>query len=334
MKRFWILDSGFWIGGPRRSRAQSRIENRKSKIVALVLWGVLAAPCTALAQQEEAPSVELSANLVTVTLVVRDASGALVTDLKPEDFAVYEDEALQEVGGFFRQQEIPLRLAFLFDTSLSVAKRLDFERRAAGRFFAQALRPGDEAALYSISTDPRLEQPLTPSAASLVAAAGRLKAGGITSLFAALDAAAKYLVKAQGRRVIVLLSDGSDTGSVQTMAEALESAQRADAVIYGIGSLGEGKVVSPTGRLGQETLQMLSGQTGGAAFFPQVGVTPEREASELDAAYAHLLEEVRAQYVLTYYSSNPARDGRFRRLRVQVRRPGLRVTARSGYYAN
>src|SRR3954463_9121028 len=103
--------------------------------------------------QPEADEVQLTANLVTVTVAVRDRSGALVTDLTPADFAVYEDGRPQDVDQFAKQGEVPLRLVLLFDTSLSVKNRIAFERRAAARFFTEVLKPGDQAALYSVSTD-------------------------------------------------------------------------------------------------------------------------------------------------------------------------------------
>jgi Ca-activated chloride channel family protein len=277
--------------------------------------------------------IQLSSNLVTVTVAVRDASGALVTDLKPEDFSVFEDEVQQEIEGFFREREIPLRLALLFDASISVAKRLDFERRAANRFFSNMLRPGDQAALFSISTEWKLEQPLTSSPTALAQAAARLRADGITSLFGSIDAAAKYLAPTDGRHVIVLLSDGNDTGSSIKPEEALASAHLADAVIYAICSTPEAPASKPLDRIGQQTLRALCKHTGGSVFVPSADASSEREAAELDAAYAKLLEELRSQYVLTYYSSRPANDGTYRKLRVEARRPGYTVAARAGYFA-
>jgi Ca-activated chloride channel homolog len=277
--------------------------------------------------------IEISSNLVTVTVAVRDTAGALVTDLKPEDFALYEDGVEQEIEGFYREREVPLRLALLFDASISVAKRLDFERRAANKFFSSVLRAGDQAALFSISTDWKLEQGLTASPASLGQAASRLKADGITSLFDAIVGSAKYLSGADGRRVIVLLSDGNDTGSSSKPEEALASAQLVDAIVYAICSTPEAPASRPLDRQGQQTLLAFCRHTGGSAFIPPAGLDGARETAELDAAYAKLVEELRSQYILTYYSTRPANDGTYRKLRVQARRPGLTVASRSGYYA-
>lgn len=277
-------------------------------------------------------SLDLAANLVTVTVVVRDPSGALVTDLTPDEFAVFEDGKRQDVDRIARQGEVPLRLALLFDASISIKKRLDFEKRAAERFFTSVLRPGDQAALISISTDWRLEQPLTGSAGALVDATERLTAAGITSLYGSIQGASKHLGASDGRRVIVLLSDGYDTKARETLANALEAAQRSDIVIYSISPSGAGDDLSASGKIGGEALRKLTDDTGGRAFFPPLEAKPADEAATLDDIYSRITAELQAQYVLTYYSPAPTEDKAFRTIRVAVTRPGVTVSARKGYY--
>jgi Ca-activated chloride channel family protein len=278
--------------------------------------------------------LSLSSNLVTTTVVVRDASGAFVTNLGTADFAVYEEGVRQQVDEVYAQGEVPLRLALLFDASLSVKTRLNFERRAAARFFGEVHRPSDQAALYSVSTAWKVEQPFTSSAESLIAASSRLEAKGITSLYGAIQAASKDLAATEGRRVMVILSDGYDTAQRETLAQTLEAAQRADVVIYGISPAGSGQATSSAAVKGAGALRQLCEQTGGVAFFPPVVEKEWQEAQDLDAIYARLVEELRSQYVLTYYSNAPTRDGKFRALRVEVKRPGVTVSARKGYYAD
>lgn len=300
-------------------------------LIATVVAALCAsAPCAALQDQSD---VELSADLVTVTTVVRDQSGAFVTDLEAKDFTLYEDGVAQPIDQVYRQQELPLRLALLFDASLSVRNRLDFERRAAGRFFESVLRPNDQAALFAITTEWRRVQPLTSSVPTLVDALGTIEAEGITSLFGAVDGASTYLGQADGRRVAVVLSDGYDTAEQSTLAQALETAQRNDVVIYGISPSGESDDPSPATRIGRASLTRLCDETGGVAFFPAVEHDKAREGSDLDAIYRRVADEIRAQYVLTYYSNAPSHDGRFHTLRVEPKRPGLTVTARKGYFA-
>lgn len=292
-------------------------------------------PVTEPPPVEEPPqTVELSANLVTIAVVARTVNGDLVSDLSASDFAVYEDGKAQEVDQFYKQGDVPpLRLALLFDASLSVRTRLDFEKRAASRFFSQAFRPGDQAALYSVASTWTLMQPLTGSVGSLVDATDHIEAGGTTSLYGAVISASQYLGESEGRRVVVLLTDGYDNAARETLAGTLESAQRNDIVIYGISPSGTGDSKSQVAKLGSAALDKLCEQTGGRAFFPPIEMTPEAEVQSLDRIYQRIIAELQAQYILTYYSNEPAKDGRFRSLRVAVRRPGVSVSARKGYYA-
>lgn len=312
-------------------------------ILSLLLAALVAASTVRAQQPVEPPpppeppdegdqSVQLAANLVTLTVVVRDASGALVTDLAPKDFTITEDGKRQDVDKFYHQGEVPLRLALLFDASISIKDRLEFEKRAASRFFSDVVRPGDEAALVSVSTEWRIEQALTPSAESLTAATSRLTASGITSLYAAVQGASRNLADADGRRVIVILSDGYDTRQRESLANALEAAQRGDIVIYCISPAGAGDDQSPSGRLGAGALRRLADETGGRAFFPPIEAKLTDEAATLDAIYQRIIEELKAQYVITYYSTTSPEDKSFRSIQVAVNRPGMLVSARKGYY--
>lgn len=294
-----------------------------------------AEPVTEPPPVEEPPqTVELTANLVTIAVVARSANGELVTDLTAADFVVYEDGRAQDVDQFFRQGEVPpLRLALMFDASLSVRTRLDFEKRAASRFFSQAFRAGDQAALYSVASTWTLLQPLTGSVGSLVDATEHIEAGGTTTLYGAIIAASGYLGESDGRRILVLLTDGYDNAAKETLAQTLEVAQRKDIIMYGISPAGTGDSKSQVAKLGSAALNQLCEQTGGRAFFPAIEMSPEAEVQSLDRIYERIIAELKAQYVLTYYSNEPAHDGRFRTLRVEVRRPGVSVSARKGYYA-
>jgi Ca-activated chloride channel family protein len=283
-------------------------------------------------QEPAADEVQLSANLVTLTATVRDASGRLVTDLSPADFAIYEDGSAREVDRLYRQGEVPLRLVLLFDTSVSVKDRIDFEKRAASRFFARALRPGDRAALFSFSTKLHKVEKLTDSADALARATATLRVSGITALNAAIEETAKYLDGAKGRRVIVLLSDGQDTVRPEAFAEALARAQRSDVMIYAISPAGADGETSPMGRVGAATLRRFAEATGGTAFFPPVRTSPRDEAADLDAIYGRIVDELAAHYVLTYYSEAPHTQGMHHALHVEVKRPGLTVTSRTGFY--
>jgi Ca-activated chloride channel family protein len=282
------------------------------------------------AQDENA--IKLSADLVTVITSVTDTTGNQVNDLKQSDFELYEDNSLQDIAGLYREGQMPLRLIFLFDTSSSIRHRFDFEQRAAAQFFRYLMRPGDQAAIMSVSTDPRLEMQFTSNVDRLVSTLAGLKVEGATALYSALIEAARYIRPAEGRHVIVVLSDGTDTASASTLAQALAEVQKSDAIIYGVHSTGIAPSANVQDLAGEFALKAMCEDTGGRAFFPPIYDEQRREARDLDEIYKRVAAEVRAQFVLTYYSKNPVRANVFRNIRVAVKRPGVQVRARRGYY--
>jgi Ca-activated chloride channel family protein len=224
-------------------------------------------------------------------------------------------------------------MVFLFDTSLSIKHRFDFEQRAAAQFFRQVMRPGDQAAIISVSTDPRIELQFTSDVDKLVHTLSRLQPGGSTALYNAMIQGAKYLRAAEGRHVMVVLSDGDDTSSASTLAQALNEVQRSDAVVYAVHSTGVAPSVNVQDLGGEFVLKAMTEDTGGRAFFPPIYKEQDKEARDLDDIYRRIAAEVRAQYLLTYYTNGESRDGRFRSIRVELKRPGLQVRARRGYYS-
>jgi len=281
--------------------------------------------------QDEKP-LKLKADLVTVITSVTDSSGNQVNDLTQKDFDLFEDDAAQDIAGFYREGQIPLRLIFLFDTSSSIRHRFDFEQRAAAQFFKNVMRPGDQAALMSVSTDATIELQFTSDVDRLVSGLGQLKPQGATALYDAMIAAAKYLRPAEGRHVMVVLSDGTDTVSTSTLAKALTEVQKSDAVIYGVHSTGVAPSASVQDLAGEFVLKTMCEDTGGRAFFPPIYEDQRKETRDLDEIYKRLAAEVRAQFVLTYYSKSEGKPGTFKTIRLEVKRPGLQVRARRGYY--
>lgn len=282
-------------------------------------------------QQDEKP-IKLRAELVTVITSVTDPAGNQVNDLTQKDFTLYEDNAPQDIAGLYREGQLPLRLIFLFDTSSSIKHRFDFEQRAAARFFRQVMQPGDRGAIMSVSSDPRMEIGFTESEDQLVGTLAQLKPQGATALYDALIAAARYLRPSEGRHVMVVLSDGTDTVSSSTLAQALAEIQKSDAVIYGVHSTGVAPSANVQDLAGEFVLKAMCEDTGGRAFFPPIYEDQKRESRDLDEIYKRLAAEVRAQFVLTYYSKNEPKQGVFRKIHVEVNRPGLQVRARRGYY--
>jgi Ca-activated chloride channel family protein len=284
-------------------------------------------------RQQDDKAIKLTSDLVTVLTSVSDASGNHVDDLGKNDFTVLEDNRPQDIAALYREDQMPLRLIFLFDTSLSIKHRFDFEQRAAARFFQQVMRPGDQAAIMSVSTDSRLETQFTSNVNKLVDTLSHLQPGGATSLYNAMIDSAKYLRPAEGRHVMVVLSDGADTISSATLAQALTEVQKSDAMIFAVHSTGIAPSANVQDLGGEYVLKFMCEDTGGRAFFPPIYEDQAKEARDLDEIYRRLAAEVRAQYVLTYYSNSPSRDGHFRAIKVEVKRAGVQVRARRGYYS-
>jgi Ca-activated chloride channel family protein len=289
-------------------------------------------PRRATEEDPDQDAVKLTANLVTVITSVTDAAGNQVNDLTQKDFVVREDGSPQEIAGFYRENQLPLRLVFLFDTSTSIRHRFEFEQRAAAQFFRHLMRPNDQAAIISVSTDPKVESQFTSNVDQLVATLAGMRPEGATALYAAMTEAAKYLRPAAGRHVMVVLSDGTDTASGMSLAQALTDVQKADAVIYAVHSTGVAPSANVQDLAGEFVLKAMSEDTGGRAFFPPIYDDPKKEARDLEEIYMRIAAEVRAQYVLTYYSTTESKPDTFKTISVEVKRPGLRVRTRRGYY--
>jgi Ca-activated chloride channel family protein len=315
-----ISPAGFGVGYASKGFVSGPQEGQQSR------------PRRSTEGQDDRP-IRLSTDLVTVLTSVYDSTGNQVNDLTKNDFQLFEDNKPQEIQGLYREDQVPLKLVFLFDTSLSIKHRFDFEQRAAAQFFRQVMRPEDQAAIFSVSTDPRLELQFTSDVNKLVNTLSRLQPGGATSLYNAMIEGAKYLRPAEGRHVMVVLSDGDDTASVATLAQALNEVQKSDAMVYAVHSTGVAPSANVQDLSGEFVLKAMSEDTGGRAFFPPIYKEQEKEVRDLDDIYRKIAAEVRAQYVLTYYSNGESKDGRFRSIKVETRRAGLQVRARRGYYS-
>src|SRR5262245_34185611 len=185
-------------------------------------------------EKDDDIKITINSDLVNVVVTVGGRPLNASLDLKPEDFEILEEGAPQEVANFSRNADQPLKMVMLFDTSYSVIQRLNFERRAAARFFERVIRPQYRAAGFSVSTDVVVLQEFTNKIPLLVDATRQLKAQGATSLYDAIYLASDYLKPAEGRRVIVIVSDGGDTTSGKGLLESLARAQKSDSVIFAI----------------------------------------------------------------------------------------------------
>ena len=272
--------------------------------------------------------IKVRVDLVNVLMTVTDKKNRLVLDLTKDDFRVLEDKKQQSIQYFSRESNLPLRIGILIDTSNSIRERLRFEQEAAIDFLNATLRPGkDLAFVLGFDVEPQLTQDYTDNMEKLSNAIRGLQAGGVTSLYDAIYFSCKEKMlffpppEPYLRRVMIIVSDGQDNQSEHTREEALAMAQRAEVTIYTISTNRSGV----TGR-GDKVLRRLAEETGGRAFFPF-------EASELAENFQEIARELRSQYSLAYVSTNPAHDGTFRNIDIEPLEKGLRIRAKSGYFA-
>jgi len=275
-----------------------------------------------------------SVDVIAMNVTATDASRHYVTDLDRQDFQIFEDGRPQQVT-FFRKSSQPLALALLIDTSASMAPNLAVAQEAAVGF-VRALGPEDIASVIDFDTRVEVRQDFTTDRSALEHAIRKTAAGGSTALYNAVYIALKGLNKTIGderleerrRRAIVILSDGEDTSSLLGFDEVLDLAVRSDTAIYAIGLLGPeiSATLVKQPNDAQFVLRRLSEQTGGRVFFATY-------AKELNGVYGKIRAELASQYFLAYESTNPRRDGQFRRISVRVSRVSVVARARPGYYA-
>ena len=271
--------------------------------------------------------VRISSNLVPLPATVVDERGRAVSDLKAEDFELKVDGEVKPIGDLSRS-ETPVSIALLFDNSSSQVGTRDFERQAGIRFLRSVVRPVDRAAVYSISTEPELSHPLTNDVRPLVRVIENFPRpeAAATALFDTVAAAAEYLKPQRTRKVIVIISDGTDTVSDLDFDTTVARLLADDCQVYAV-QTGNSESPNLHDLAGAHRLKEFAAQTGGAVYVP-------RGTTDLNAAFAQISADLAQQYVLSYYASEDRRDGRFRIFSLRVpQRPYLRVRTRRGYYA-
>jgi Ca-activated chloride channel family protein len=273
-------------------------------------------------------TIRVNVNLVRVLTTVRNSSGDLIGNLKKEDFTIYDNGVAQQVAVFEHHTEQPLSIALLVDTSGSTAKDLKYETDSVVRFLKALFsegNPDDSVELLTFNYQIIRQNNFTHNASSIERSLRTLKGEAGTSLYDAVYWSAKDLEYREGRKVIVVVTDGGDTTSRKDFHAAVSAAQLADAVIYPVLVV---PIANEAGRNvgGENALTTMAQWTGGRVFAPTIGAA-------LDQAFADIIRDLRTQYLLGFYPKDvpPAKD-RFHRLEVKVSRPDLRVSARNGYY--
>jgi Ca-activated chloride channel family protein len=279
-----------------------------------------------VAAQDTVLHVEVK--LVSVFVNVTDANGATVGGLTRDDFHVTEDGRPQAIAVFERQSELPLNLTLAIDTSGSVRKDMGEEADAARRFAHAILRPQDQMSLMQFATDVSELTPFTNKVSAIDRGLTRLKADYATSLYDAIYMGSEGLGKMEGRKVLVLVSDGGDTASQTTYKKALEMALRNEVLIYSVIDV---PIAASAGRElgGEHALITLAEQTGGKSFYVSDG--------GLDGAFAKVSDDLRTQYLIGYYPHNQEPGRQFHRLQVTVPRAAaeaFNIRHKTGYYGD
>ncbi|MBV9925884.1 MAG: VWA domain-containing protein [Acidobacteria bacterium] len=274
---------------------------------------------------DEDEVVRVDSNLVIIPATVVDGFGHAITDLKVADFELKIDGEVKPIGELTRS-ETPVHVALLFDNSASLSAAREFEKQAAVRFFQRVVRPIDRAAVYSISTVPTLSQGLTNDVPRLVRTIEHFAApDGATALFDAVAQAADYMRPLAGRKVLVLVSDGTDTMSDTSFDEAVNRALRAECQVYVVQTR---QVEDPNlhDPVSEQRMYRITEQTGGAVYVP-------RAIEELDSVFTQISLDLSQQYLLSYYPQDDRKDKYFRFISLRVKtRPTARVRARKGFF--
>jgi Ca-activated chloride channel homolog len=258
---------------------------------------------------------------------VRDRKGRFVSDLREEHFEVYEDGVRQSIR-LFRHEDIPVTVGLVVDHSGSMRRKLT-DVIVAARTFVRCSNPEDQMFVVNFNENVTLGLPdaiqFTDSSDELEPAIGRASAIGQTALY---DAIAKALERLQAgsrdKKVLIVISDGDDTASAHSRAQAMKMAEQSSAIIYTVGLFGHDDPDANPG-----VLNRLAEVTGGEAFFPE-------PLSAIVPTCEHIARDIRNQYTIGYVPTNTTRDGAYRAIRVLARPPNhgkLVVRTRTGYIA-
>ena len=262
----------------------------------------------------------VNVDVVQVTAVVTDGSGRFVKGLKRSDFRVFEDDVEQEITYFGSAEDAPLELVAAIDVSGSMLSAMA-DVKTAARAFLAALEPDDQVSLLAFNDNLFTLARRSTDPAARLRAVDRLAAWGGTALYDVIIKALDTVGRQQGRRAIVVFSDGHDENSFATEDAVIRRVEASDSTLY---MIGQGEATSSAEL--QALLRRLAEVSGGRAF----ATDDERR---LDQAFAEIIEDLSNQYLLAYPPKNPVRDGAWRRIRVEVGGRGNRVRARQGYRA-
>jgi VWFA-related protein len=292
-------------------------------------------------QLDDTQTLKVNVNLVNVYFSVRDKNG-FITNLHKDDCSIYEDKALQKTKNFTQEKNLPLTIGILLDTSGSQIHVLPLEQQSGAEFLKDVLTPKDEAFLISFDINVNLLADYTNSpreikrsidSAQINTGAGTGSVTGNGSARGTLLYDAVYLAahdklrQEAGRKILVILTDGEDQGSQETIKTATEAAQKANAIVYVIMIADRGFYGGfQMGYSGDRDMEKLATETGGRVI--NVG----NNGKKLEEAFDQIQDELRTQYLASFTPTNNKIDGTFRTLNITCQ-PGQKIQARKGYYA-
>jgi Ca-activated chloride channel family protein len=308
------------------------------KSATFFLLSALLLACAALQGQQKTPSpsqaqspsttLKVDVKLVNVYVTVTNAQGGPVKGLTKDNFLIKEDGLDQTISVFDKESAVPLSIALAVDTSLSTRHDLPLEQASAKRFAKDILRPVDALSIYGFSETVLQSTSYTSDLKRINDGIDHIRLGAATALFDAVYVTSRSLDKRQGRKVLVLITDGGDTVSKVDYKEAVRAAEEAEATVYSIIVVPiENSAGRETG--GEHALIQLSEDTGGKYYYAT-------SMSQLDGAFHEISDELRTQYLLAYYPAQSKSFSQFRRIQVSVSgptdAPTYRVRHRAGYY--
>jgi len=268
--------------------------------------------CTTAGSVAEEPetTIKVDVKLVNVFVTVTDAHGAPVANLQKENFILKEDGKDQRIAIFDKESALPLSIVLGVDTSLSTRKDLPLELSSARKFVHTIVRPQDGLSVYKFSETVSQMVPFTSDLKKIDEGIDHPRNGAATALYDAIYLGSQALNRRQGRKVMVVITDGGDTMSQMNYRQALRAAQESEAIIYSIIIVPiEADAGRDTG--GEHALIQISSDTGGKYYYAT-------SAAQLDDAFKKISEELRTQYLLAYYPAQRYSSSEFRQLRVDL----------------
>jgi Ca-activated chloride channel family protein len=286
-----------------------------------------------LGAEQKIPVFPVGVDVVNITVTVRDAQGRLVTDLDAQDFSVREDGRPQLVQLFGRATEpghedaLALELGMLLDTSESMQEQMRLTQESAVRFLDSIPRARDLIMIF-FDQDIRVSRYTSENQQGLFERILEARGAGTTALYDAISVYISRVQDSPGRKVLLVFTDGEDTTSALSLSDLIQLVRSSSVTIYPIAFMGSFGMGSKSYLTSKACLNQLADVSGGQVFTPAT-------SKDLAGIYDKILDELKGQYVVGFVSDNPRRDGKFRRLRVEVarNRETFRVRHRAGYYA-